>query len=126
MKSIKKAARRAFSLVEMVIVLVVAGLLAAIAVAGFSSVVDRAEAQTATQSLRNIEAEYRAMDAFNAPNFGEGVDMADMTAFPSNIVHDDADGEGDLDEGETLTATLGDGSTIVLTLGNATVAGGIA
>ena len=57
--------QKAFTLVELIIVIVLVGILAAISIVGYQSVVDRAEEASAKTSLQSADRELRAMMAFN-------------------------------------------------------------
>lgn len=123
--SISYFSRRAFTLVELIIVIVIVGILAAISIVGYQSVVDRTEEQAVKASLASVEREYRALAAFGIANGGE-VDVADMTAFDELTFDTDASGTGTptLNAGDTATWTEY-GISITVTFGGYSTPGSV-
>ena len=117
--------QKAFTLVELIIVIVIVGILAAISIVGYQSVVDRAEEQAVKTSLESVDREYRALAAFGIAD-GTEVDTSEMTTFSELTFQADASGSGTttLNAGDTATWTQ-DGVTGTLTFGSATTAGNI-
>ena len=115
-------ARRAFTLVELIIVIVILGILAAISIVGYQSVVDRVDQAAAETTLQSVDREYRALAAFNiAADSSAGVPITDMTPIDGiDYSAGDTDGDGLLEPGETISF---DG--VVLTLSAATTTGSI-
>ena len=114
---------RAFTLVELIIVIVIVGLLAAISIVGYSAVVDRSEQAAAETTLQSVDREYRALDAFNAGTGVNGVDLDSMSSVPS-VEFNDTDGDGVLETGETAVYEK-DGVVSTLVFNSATTAGDI-
>lgn len=61
----RRSARRGFTLLELIVVLVVLGILAALAIVTFSSTVGRSKTATATASAQSFDRELRAVAALN-------------------------------------------------------------
>ena len=122
LSNLSKMGRRAFTLVELIIVIVIVGILAAISIVGYQSVVDRAEEQAVKASLESVDREFRALAAFGIADGTEVVE-ADMTAF-AELTFADVDTSGGLNAGDTAT-WVKDGVTGVLTFNGATQAGTI-
>jgi prepilin-type N-terminal cleavage/methylation domain-containing protein len=64
-KLIRPAARRAFSLAELVIVLVIIGILAAIAIVSYQAIVDRAALRSIESTAQSFDRQVRALAAFD-------------------------------------------------------------
>ena len=73
--------RRAFSLTELIIVLVILGLLAAISIVGYAAVVDRSEDVAAEATAASVEREMRALMAFDAGSDLNGTEESLNNAF---------------------------------------------
>jgi prepilin-type N-terminal cleavage/methylation domain-containing protein len=137
MKKAMKAARRAFTLIELIITIVIIGILAAIALVGYQAVVDNAEERVGETTLQSVDREYRALDAFNAGTGVNGVDVLDMSQV-ANVTFVDADGtehtfapdgsvtsgDGTLSTGDMVTYSK-DGVDVALRLGTATAPGAL-
>ena len=121
----KNMIRRGFTLVELIIVLVIVGLLGAIAIAGYSAVVDKAEEEAVKATLKSLDNEYRALDAFTIAD-GGNVLVADMTQdadVKGDLTYNDVDTDG-LESCETVTYSY-NGVSATLTLADAGSAGTI-
>lgn len=107
--------RRGFSLIELAVVLIVIGFIAAIAIPTFKTVLDKSAARSLNASA---EALVRNLDAVAA--FGDEMTDADVQAVAaeSDLAWSYSDENTDADDpvGDTLTATK-DNKTVVVTFG---------
>ena len=121
----KNMIRRGFTLVEMIVVLVIVAILGAIAIAGYQSVVEKAEVKAAESTLQTLDREYRALDAFNLGTAAQGVDAADLSVI-AGVTVTDVDASGNINSGDTAEYRDADNNVLAtLTFGSATVAGSL-
>lgn len=132
--------RRAFTLIELIIVIVILGILAAIAIVGYQAVINRANESKVEQAALSYDRSLRALAAFDQGNpqaVRYHVDMlSDVpegfeVTYSSSIVADDdvemdlldaadfaaerAGAQADLEDwdGSVVTVTFSDGVTSV-------------
>ena len=108
--------RKAFTLIELIIVIVVLGILATIAIVGYRAVIDRANQSSAENAAKSFDRQIRAQAAFgmdgnpNATDPRRGQLMIDMLQDPA------AGGAAikDLPDADVIAANLTQNSVRVL------------
>lgn len=108
--------RKAFTLIELIIVIVVLGILATIAIVGYRAVIDRANQSSAENAAKSFDRQIRAQAAFgmdgnpNATDPRRGQLMIDMLQDPA------AGGSAikDLPDADVIAANLTQNSLRVL------------
>jgi prepilin-type N-terminal cleavage/methylation domain-containing protein len=105
--------RKGFTLIELIVVIVILGILAAIAVVGFGSTIDRSRQERVESAARSFDREYRALLAYESGT-ANGLVSADSTALANEIV---AKSSG----ATTLAVVNGDGTVTFTYDGKCTV-----
>jgi prepilin-type N-terminal cleavage/methylation domain-containing protein len=79
--------RKAFTLIELIVVIVILGILAAIAVVGFGSVIDKARQDRVVKAAQSFDREFRTLlafetgvDGWNDPESDNYVDVDELAA----------------------------------------------
>jgi prepilin-type N-terminal cleavage/methylation domain-containing protein len=96
--------RKAFTLIELIVVIVILGILAAIAVVGFGSVIDKARQDRVVKAAQSFDRAHRALLAF---------ELGDNTGTGDNRVNAAAQTVRDNDWSESnVTVTVGNGTVL--------------
>jgi len=105
--------KKAFTLLELIVVVVILGILALVAVPSFAGVINNTRGDVAEQTARSIARDANALAAFNDGS---------ATNQTSNANIDTAIGEADLstDDGWFVSTTAGDGGEIALSKNGST------
>ena len=118
MKKSVAAARRAFTLIELIITIVIIGILAAIAIVGYSAVTETAQEKADLAAVESADREIRAMLAFGGDVDATAGSLAtDLST--AGVTYADVDTSGTVTAGDTLTK----GSASLTLSGNATTPG---
>jgi prepilin-type N-terminal cleavage/methylation domain-containing protein len=108
--------RKAFTLIELIIVIVVLGILATIAIVGYRAVIDRANQASAENAAKSFDRQIRAQAAFGMdgnPNMTDPrrgqlmIDMLQSSSSTGTIVKD-------IPDADVATASLNTNSVRVL------------
>jgi prepilin-type N-terminal cleavage/methylation domain-containing protein len=116
--------RHAFTLIELVVVVVIIGILAAIAVVGFGSLIDKTRQERVNAAARSFDREYRALLAYETGVVGWDDVSNDNYVDLSDIADDVVAGSSGattlavVDAGEDTVTFTQDGRTACIQLSN--------
>jgi len=128
MRPLTTAKRKAFTLVELIVVIVILGILASVATVGYNSVISRSSTEAARAEANSVDREVRALLAYSANGTITQTDITDAvsaaqtdaeTAGVTNFLHNENDANDPTDDEITFTAS--NGALVVIQLsGSAT------